>query len=62
MLRPDAEDPGDDGVEMLRALLARVEQRQHAARPQYRPLGFYIRRSAHRTYLRYQHGRARCTS
>jgi hypothetical protein len=57
-------DPGDDGLKILRDLLARMleqsEQRAHAARPQYRPLRFYRRRAAHRTYLRYVHGRERC--
>jgi hypothetical protein len=55
-------EPGDDGLELLRALLERVEQKAHSARHQHRPLRFYVRRNAHRTYLRYQHGRPRCTS
>jgi hypothetical protein len=29
--------------------------------PEYWPLHFYVRRTAHRTYLRYIHGRRTCT-
>jgi hypothetical protein len=57
-------DPGDDGLELLRDLLTRMleqsEQRAHAARPQRKPARFYVRRNAHRTYLRHIYGRSTC--
>jgi hypothetical protein len=53
-------DPGDDGLELLRALLERVEQRTHTARPQYRPLRWRRRRETHRNYMRYVPGRPKC--
>jgi hypothetical protein len=52
----------DDGIELLRALLERVEQRAHAARPQRPPFRFYVRRSAHRTlpiFAPHAHNRCR---
>jgi hypothetical protein len=52
-------DPGDDGLELLRALLERAG-RQHTARPQRKPARFYVRRNAHRTYLRHIYGRSTC--
>jgi hypothetical protein len=56
-------DPGDDGLELLRALLERVEQRAHAARPQHKPTRYYIRRNAHRTLAHFAaNGHNRCTS
>ena len=60
------QDPGDDGLELLRALLARAledaEQRAHAARPQRPPFRYYVRRSAHRTlpvFAPHAHNRCR---
>ena len=52
-------DPGDDGLELLRALLERAG-RQHTAGPQRKPARFYVRRNAHRTYLRRIYGRSTC--
>ena len=52
----------DDGIELLRALLERVEQRTHGARPQYRPLRWRRRREAHRAYMRFTRGHPRCPS
>jgi hypothetical protein len=50
----------DDGLELLRALLERVEQREHSARPRYRPLRWRRRREAHRCYMRFVPGRPTC--
>ena len=51
----------DDGLEILRALLQRVKQRAHTARPQYRPLRWRRRREAHPTFMRFAaHGHNRC--
>ena len=59
-------DPGDDGLKILRDFLARTleepEQRAHSARPQYLPLRFYRRRDPHPCYMRFVHGRPRCTN
>jgi hypothetical protein len=51
----------DDGLELLRSLLQRVEQRAHTARPQRRPARYYVRRNAHRTLPIFAaHGHNRC--
>ena len=50
----------DDGLDLLRALLERVEQNAHTARPQYRPLRWRRRREAHRCYMRFAPGRPKC--
>jgi hypothetical protein len=52
----------DEGLELLRALLERVEQRAHRARPQRKPARYYVRRSAHRTlpiFAAHRHNRCR---
>jgi hypothetical protein len=40
----------DDGLDLLRRLLARVDEREH---PQFRPLRWRRRREAHRAYMRF---------
>ena len=59
-------DPGDDGLEVLRACLARpleqAEQQAHVARPRHKPARYYIRRNAHRTlpvFAPHAHNRCR---
>ena len=55
----------DDGLELLRTLLERVEQRQHSARPRFRPLRWRRRRTdpIDRTFMRFGYGsRERCRS
>jgi hypothetical protein len=58
------ERPGRRRARAVGALLARAledaEQRAHAARPQRKPARFYVRRNAHRTYLRHIYGRSTC--
>jgi hypothetical protein len=49
-----------DGLELLRALLERVDRRAHSARPRYRPLRWRRRREAHRCYRRFVPGRPTC--
>jgi len=51
----------DEGLDLLRALLERVEQRAHSARPKRKPARYYVRRSAHRTLARFAgHTHNRC--
>jgi hypothetical protein len=50
----------DEGLDLLRQLLARVEQEQHATRTQYRPLRWRRRRETHRNYMRFAPGRIKC--
>jgi hypothetical protein len=51
----------DEGLELLRALLERTEQRAHGARHQRKPARYYVRRSAHRTLPRFAgHTHNRC--
>lgn len=53
--------PGDDGLELLRALLERTKQRAHASRPQHWPVRFYIRRFRFRPLARFApHTHNRC--
>ena len=56
----------EEGLDLLRALLARTleqsEQETHGARPQRKPFRYYVRRTAHRTLARFaSHGHNRCT-
>jgi hypothetical protein len=58
----------EEGLDLLRALLARTleqsEQETHSARPQRqrKPFRYYVRRNAHRTLARFaSHGHNRCT-
>ena len=50
----------DDGLDLLRALLERVEQREHSARPRHQSLRWRRRREAHRCYMRHVYGRPTC--
>jgi hypothetical protein len=50
----------DEGLDLLRGLLARTEQREHSTRSQYRPLRWRRRREAHRCYMRFVPGRRTC--
>jgi hypothetical protein len=49
-----------EGLDLLRALLERVEQRAHGACPQHNPLRWRRRRETHRCYMRFVHDRAGC--
>jgi hypothetical protein len=50
------------GIQLLRALLARTEEKQHAHRSQYRPLRWRRRRDPHRCYMQFVYTRPRCQS